>query len=260
MENTTCKDGEPFIYDGTFEGWLHGGHHFLLKNGAMMPEKGWRIYAGIGPDPRKLEENRNVVYVEPCVLEIELKSWLKACDFWNPYIEEALMLAKELHSEQKRDDGSPYLEQHIYPVALTILKTIKLGYIYASPRITSRDMIITALLHDALEDTDVEESKIICEFGENVYKMIKVLTKKRPWEENYDIEEYMRRLNSSSIHTRIIKLADRMNNLFCLQYTSEEKRRWYIEDTVKYYLPLAKNTSKYFYIWMRRVLKSMNSL
>jgi len=226
MVNTPCKDREPFIYDGTFEGWLHGGHYFLLKHGAMMPEEDWRIYVGIGPDPRKLEGGRNVVYVEPCVLEIELKSWLKACDFWDSLVEKALGMARKLHGEQKRDDGSPYLEQHIYPVTLTVLKTLELEHVYPSLGISSRDMIIAALLHDSLEDTDVEDTKIIREFGENVYKMIKYLTKKRLWEENYDMEEYMKRLKSSSTQTRIIKLADRMNNLFCLQYTTEKKRKW----------------------------------
>ncbi len=266
MENTICKDRKPFIYDGTFEGWLHGGHRFLLKNGAMMPDKEFRIYAGIGPDPREMGQDvemrkySGLVYVEPCVFGIELESWLKACDFWNPYVEKALRMARKLHGEQKRDDGSPYLEQHIYPVTLTILKTIRLRHIHRSPVITPQDMIIAALLHDALEDTDVKEIKIIDEFGENVYEMIKVLTKKRPWEKNYSMEDYIKRLNSSDFRIRMIKLADRMNNLFCLQYTTEEKRKWYIDDTIKYYLPLAKNTSRYFYIWMKRVLKSMNAL
>ncbi len=275
-----CKVSLPPFFKGSFEDWLHGGHYFLVKVGAMMPLPTDEVYLGIGPHPCKGErwDNSlcNVIWVEPCVYEADLVALLRAERMWNERVERAIEIAKEVHGDQKRDDGSPYLQQHVYPVTVTVLRIRRLlrsqvkeyrelfpdNDIWRINRCISKNtrekMVLAALLHDVLEDSDLDEDVLLREFGDEVYYMVRMLTKKRPGE-NYDEGEYYQRLMNAPRETRMVKLADRMNNLFCLQYTSKEKRQRYIKETIEHYLPLAAKTSAYFHLWMYKTLKQMEA-
>ncbi len=251
--------------DGSFEHWLHGGHWLMVKSGIMLPST-YRTYPGLGD-----KNDRRTVLIDPCFQEEDLRIWLESRGYLNDRVERAIELAKKSHWEQRRDDGSPYLEQHIYPVAAMMLWTRALKgklldeYRSAFPENPApnfsphnlKDMVIVALLHDSLEDSDIDENILKEEFGERVYRMVKILTKKRPWEESYSMEEYMSKIINSSEEVRIVKLADRLNNIFCLQHTSEEKMRWYLDDTLRWYYPLAADTSVYYHLWYYRTLKSL---
>ncbi len=279
MHKWVC-DRSIFMYDGTFEGWLHGGHYFVVKVGATpYTYKSGGVYTGIGPDPCEGREDMcnnsrspdswwnfrcGKIWVEPCMEEIELASWIQAVRLYEDRVEEAMKLAREVHNEQRRDNGAPYLEQHIYPVTLTVLRAFNqrvpnrrrpIKVIEGDKR--QKDTLIAALLHDSLEYSHIKEEKLKDEFGENVYRMVKILTKKRPWETEYDEHEYYDRLMSAPIDALTVKFAERVNNLFSLQYTSEEERKKYIEETKEHYLPMAKERSQYFYLWLQEVLNSM---
>ena len=66
------------------------------------------------------------------------------------FIESALEVAEEVHSGVKREDGfSPFLETHILPVAIDVVK----HYRSINRNITSVE-IASAILHDVLEDND----------------------------------------------------------------------------------------------------------
>ena len=59
-------------------------------------------------------------------------------------------MAEEVHSGVKREDGfSPFLETHILPVAIDVVK----HYRSINRNITSVE-IASAILHDVLEDND----------------------------------------------------------------------------------------------------------
>lgn len=57
-------------------------------------------------------------------------------------INKALLIAKEVHEDQVQPDGQPYIE-HPLEVATIIIEKFKLNKV---------DLVITALLHDAMED------------------------------------------------------------------------------------------------------------
>jgi len=282
MHKWVCNRS-TFMYDGTFDGWLHGGHYFVVKVGATpYTYKGGGIYTGIGPDPcngRKdmLYTSRSPeswwhfrcgkIWVEPCMEKIELDSWIKAARLYDVRMEKAMKIARDVHSEQRRANSAPYLEQHIYPVTLTVLRAFnqRIPNYHRPIRVIEgderqKDTLIAALLHDSLEHSHLKEYVLKDEFGENVYRMVKILTRKRPWEANCNELEYYKRLRSAPIEALTIKLAERMNNLFCLQYTSEDKRKRYIKETKEHYLPIAKERSKYFYLWQQNVLRSIGAL
>ena len=71
-------------------------------------------------------------------------------------IQKAYELGKKMHADQKRKSGEPYF---IHPIQVaTILTELKLDLA----------TIITALLHDTIEDTDATYEIIEKEFGKNV--------------------------------------------------------------------------------------------
>ncbi|NPA75453.1 MAG: bifunctional (p)ppGpp synthetase/guanosine-3',5'-bis(diphosphate) 3'-pyrophosphohydrolase [Euryarchaeota archaeon] len=247
------RDSATCTQDGSFEAWLHGCHYLAVKSGIMYFYKGrYKTYPGRGD-----KNDRRTVIISPCFQESDLKMWLSAEELLDEKVNKAIALAREAHWSQRRDDGSPYLEQHVYPVAAMMLSEGRLPMTKGDESFNKKKAVIVALLHDTLEDSDMTESKIKNEFGAEIYQMVKALTKKRPWESEFDMVKYMARINAAPVEARVVKLADRLNNVFCLQYSSEEKRKWYLEETVRWYLPLAKRTSPYFSVWYREVLESL---
>ena len=84
----------------------------------------------------------------------------------NEMLGKAIILATTKHMNQKRRDGSPYIN---HPLAVWhMTKYAGFGIKYQ----------IVALLHDTLEDTDITEDEIR-EFGDDVLEAVKLLTKNK---------------------------------------------------------------------------------
>jgi (p)ppGpp synthase/HD superfamily hydrolase len=137
----------------------------------------------------------------------------------NKNIHKALKIAYKVHKNQKRDNGGPYLEQHIYPIA----QNICLRYSTDPKR---KKLIIIALLHDCLEDNSGHEvNKSIETFDSSILKCLKDLTLKRSNDgmnqiEKYNLySDYISQVKSGGREAIIVKLEDRLNNL---QSTTEE--------------------------------------
>ncbi len=162
-------------------------------------------------------------------------------------IEEAISLAKDLHLSQKRKSGEPYI---IHPLN-TALKLAKINL--------DRDSIISAILHDTLEDTEIKPQQIRKKFGNNVLSLIESVTKlgrvriKKSWFPFYkikkiDISEFERQVETlrkmlvaMARDTRVIliKLADKIDNLETLQYLEESKRERIAKEAIEIYAPIA---------------------
>ena len=128
-------------------------------------------------------------------------------------INSAWEMAQNVHQFQQRNDGTPYF-WHPSRVAKILLG--ELG-------ITDSDLICAALLHDVLEDSDILTPKVLAfNFGDYVGDIVETLTKEigikdGPLREKID-QEYIERLQNSSEDCRIVKLADRLDNLRCIQF------------------------------------------
>jgi len=157
-----------------------------------------------------------------------------------PNLDEALLrkaceFSKEAHGSQKRESGDPYY-QHPLEVA-GIMSEMKLDL--AS--------IITALLHDTVEDTDVSLADIEKLFGTEVAKLVDGVTKLTKIEFQPDhirqAENFRKLLvaMSEDIRVLLVKLADRMHNMRTLIYVkSPEKRLRIAHETMEIYAPLAE--------------------
>ena len=134
-------------------------------------------------------------------------------------IEKAYFFAKTAHKGQKRQSGEDYI---IHPLSVADI-LVDLGM--------DADTIIAALLHDVIEDTQVQDYEISDEFGSEVVLLVQGVTKldklnfKTKEEEQAENLRRMFLAMSNDIRVIIIKLADRLHNMRTINYVREEKRR-----------------------------------
>ena len=149
---------------------------------------------------------------------------------------EAYSFSMARHGAQRRASGAPYFS-HPAEVAV-ILADLGLDV----------DSIITALLHDTVEDGVAELPEIEERFGPSVAKLVDGVTKLGKLELGRDTTiqqaENFRKLLlaiSEDIRVLLVKLADRLHNMRTLHYiTSSGKRRRIARETLDIYAPLAE--------------------
>lgn len=171
----------------------------------------------------------------------------------NDLLDRAVLQAVESHGRQLRDDGNPYLEQHIFPV------TYELILAYESARETpSEYQLAGGLLHDVIEDDpEIDGDEFVARFGLKLYNIVRPLTKPdyrlfdgatADEQKNARDGSYTQGIRIASFETRMVKLADRLNNLQCVHLSPDpNKMRVYVEWTDRFYLELARHTSVYFF-------------
>ncbi|WP_296994464.1 RelA/SpoT family protein, partial [Thalassospira sp. UBA1131] len=147
----------------------------------------------------------------------------------------AYVYATQKHGSQKRASGDPYFS---HPIEVAgILTNYKLDC----------DTIITALLHDTIEDTDATPEEITKLFGTNIMKLVDGVTKLTQIElksaDSKQAENFRKLLlaMSEDIRVLLVKLADRLHNMRTLHYISKpEKRVRIAAETLEIYAPLAE--------------------
>jgi guanosine-3',5'-bis(diphosphate) 3'-pyrophosphohydrolase len=150
-------------------------------------------------------------------------------------IDDAYEMAERAHRAQKRDNGDPYIT---HPVAVA---NILAGYHLDA------GSIVTALLHDVVEDTPVTLAEIERRFGSSVAGLVDGVTKLTRLELNSDRtkqSENFRKLvlaMSRDIRVLLVKLADRLHNMRTLHFmASAERRKRIALETMEIYAPLAE--------------------
>ncbi|MDA7982192.1 MAG: bifunctional (p)ppGpp synthetase/guanosine-3',5'-bis(diphosphate) 3'-pyrophosphohydrolase [Alphaproteobacteria bacterium] len=152
-----------------------------------------------------------------------------------PRLEEAVRSCAHFHGEQKRGSGAPYWT---HPLAVAeILADLKLDV----------DSIVTALLHDVVEDTAATDAQIRESFGESVAQLVNGVTKlgriELATQESEDAENFRKLMlaMSDDIRVLLVKLGDRMHNMRTLPgISSADRRRALAIETMEVYAPLAE--------------------
>jgi GTP pyrophosphokinase len=147
----------------------------------------------------------------------------------------AYVFSMKAHGAQTRASGDPYFS-HPLEVA-GILTSLKLD----------GASIMTALLHDTVEDTDTSIADIEQMFGRDVARLVDGVTKLSRLElqsEQSKHAENFRKLvlaMSEDIRVLLVKLADRLHNMQTLHYMRDpEKRKRIARETMEIYAPLAE--------------------
>ncbi|MBB4286706.1 RelA/SpoT family protein [Roseospira goensis] len=148
----------------------------------------------------------------------------------------AYVYAMKMHGSQMRASGDPYFS---HPVEVAgILTNYKLD----------SASIITALLHDVIEDTSATLADVTRLFGEEVATLVDGVTKLAKIKLQADgttrEAENFRRLvlaMSNDIRVLLVKLADRLHNMRTLHFIKKpEKRQRIAVETMEIYAPLAE--------------------
>ncbi|WEQ57322.1 bifunctional (p)ppGpp synthetase/guanosine-3',5'-bis(diphosphate) 3'-pyrophosphohydrolase [Komagataeibacter nataicola] len=149
-------------------------------------------------------------------------------------IRRAFAVAQVAHEGQARDNGDPYIT---HPLAVA---NILAGFHLDTAS------IVTALLHDTVEDTGVTQQQLRAQFGDTVAELVDGVTKLTRLELQSDRTkqaENFRKLvlaMSRDIRVLLVKLADRLHNMRTLHYVQRIDRRQRIaRETMEIYAPLA---------------------
>ena len=148
-------------------------------------------------------------------------------------INRAYDMSREAHRHQTRTTGESYIT---HPVAVASV-VADIGLDEAS--------IIAALLHDAVEDTELTLAEIAEIFGDEVASIVDGVTKLDRLQ--FDSQEAqqaatMRKMlvaMARDLRVLIIKLADRLHNMRTLASSSPDKQQRVAQETLDIYAPLA---------------------
>lgn len=156
---------------------------------------------------------------------------------------DAFHFAEEAHAGQTRKSGVPYIT---HPVAV--------AYLLAEYK-ADENSIITALLHDVVEDTPFDEHEVEKRFGKTVRKMVVALTKLP--HSNIDeqgIGDFNSKIESirkifdvmqEDVRVLVIKLCDRLHNMSTLQHFRVEKQQRIAQETLDIYVKIADRLCLY---------------
>ncbi len=147
----------------------------------------------------------------------------------------ALKLSELAHSNQLRKSGDPFIT-HPLEVA-KILTSIKLD----------ADSIVAGLLHDTLEDTNLNIEEINKNFGNQIVELVDGLTKINKFSlkvNNQKFGENYKKLilaTTKDLRVILVKLADRLHNMRTIQFIKDENKKTKIAlETLEVFAPLAQ--------------------
>jgi GTP pyrophosphokinase len=158
-----------------------------------------------------------------------------------PKVQEALLFAQEAHKTQFRKSGEAYV---IHPILVAAIVAAISG---------DESMVIAALLHDVVEDTEIPLEQIKKEYGDDVSHLVEGLTKIDLIRDKELIPSHsdeklvisalsFRKMLLASIkdvRVLVVKLCDRLHNMLTLDALPEHKQRRISEETLVVYAPIA---------------------
>lgn len=154
-------------------------------------------------------------------------------------IRKAFELAREAHKPMRRKSGEPYI---IHPIEVAKIVASEIGL--------GTKSIVSALLHDVVEDTDYTVEDIRHLFGDKVASIVEGLTK---ISEIYDSDSSLQAENfrkmlltlSDDVRVILIKLADRLHNMRTLSSMAPNKQLKIAGETLFLYAPMAHRLGLY---------------
>ena len=163
------------------------------------------------------------------------------CEMLETYLEmeqvaevyQAYLFGAEAHDGQSRASGEPYI---YHPLAV--------ARILAEMHMDQKS-IISAILHDVIEDTRFAKDQVESRFGSEVAELVDGVSKLTHIEFSSKAEaqaENFRKMMLAmvkDIRVIIIKLADRLHNMRTLGIMRPDKRRRIARETLEIYSPIA---------------------
>ena len=172
---------------------------------------------------------------------------------YNPRTNEALLrdafaFGEQMHEGQFRHSGEPYFT---HPIAV--------AHILADMQMDDAT-VITALLHDTIEDTPASFKIVTDRFGREIAELVDGVTKLTNLQltsrETKEAENFRKLFMATSKDLRVtlVKLADRLHNMRTIKSMKPEKQAQKARETMDIFAPLAGRMGMQ---WMREELEDL---
>jgi len=140
-------------------------------------------------------------------------------------IKKAIQFITEKHVGQiRRDSKLPYITHPINVMNRLI-----------SHNITDVDILVAALLHDTLEDTDTTYDEIADIFNDDIAELVHELTNDPNITKADKLQYQLTKIPTISCEAQLIKIADKIDNVldFLLNCNDSERIKNYINNTTE---------------------------
>lgn len=155
-------------------------------------------------------------------------------------LERALHFAEQIHRNEKRVSGDPYI---VHP--LGVKKILECCQI-------SDELLCAGLLHDTLEHSQNREkisTELHEQFGDEVYFLVDAVTKDSGFHDKQERDRYYQEKISQGIkrdfRVLFLKAADLLDNVKTLQYLAPAQQEAWIHELKHFYF---KNFLEHFYV------------
>src|SRR5215203_1985255 len=163
---------------------------------------------------------------------------IQAVEAYYPAVDKELVArafhyAAAAHEGQVRSSGEPFVH-HPWAVAK----------ICAELRLDEQSLA-AALLHDVVEDTEIDLDELRAEFGSEIAQLVEGVTKLTRTSfqsrEQAEAENYRKMIVAMAQDVRVIliKLADRLHNMRTIEYQGKQAQVRKAKETLEVYAPLA---------------------
>ena len=146
---------------------------------------------------------------------------------------QAYTFASKAHDGQERMDGKPYIS-HPLEVAKILVEMNM-----------DSDSICAGLMHDVLEDCDIEKRNIDKIFGKDVSEIVDGVSKigkldfQSKAERNINSFQKMALAMAKDVRVIVVKLADRLHNMRTIDFLPRNKQIRVAKETLEIYGPIA---------------------
>ncbi len=173
-----------------------------------------------GPEVSQAKQQLKII-IDAYLPESEVERVLEACDY-----------ADIAHDGITRKSGEPYI---LHPIAVSC--------ILAHMRLDA-ETLMSALLHDVIEDTEFSKDDITERFGKTVAELVDGVTKlSHSSDKEYNKAATFRKILQATLQDPrviIIKLADRYHNMTTLGALRPDKRARIAQETFEIFVPMAR--------------------
>lgn len=147
----------------------------------------------------------------------------------------AIYYARKYHGTQLRKSGHPY---YYHPIAVSLLFS---GYVGKRiPQYYTTNLVIVALLHDCIEDTELTKEKIAEIFGDLISNKVEDLTRIKNGVKITAAKALDILYSQGKYDVLHIKLFDRLHNMQTIYAMSQEKQRKIAYETASHFIPYAR--------------------
>ncbi|ALA62019.1 HD domain-containing protein [Rickettsia amblyommatis] len=143
-------------------------------------------------------------------------------------VKKAIYYARKYHGSQMRQSGEPF---YSHPLEVSYLVS---DYLFRT------DILVTAILHDTIEDTELTQEEIAAAFGWQVANQVMDLTRIKGAGVKISSAETVELLyREKKYDVLLIKLFDRLHNIQTIGAKPPEKIRKITDETLKRFITLS---------------------